>query len=340
MQQTVQRQTRTRARRIVLFNHKGGVGKTTLSVNMALALGKLGRRVLLVDTDPQCNLTGHFLSEELVDRLLDHADSSDGETIWSAVKPIVLEEGDVKIISPWQLRDNVFLLPGDIRLAEFENLLPRLWTDALQRRSAGFRGTTALSALVNSVSHHYNIDTIFYDCGPNIGALNRAIVLDSDFLCIPAACDLFSLRAIKAVGQTLSNWITDWSVLKAVAPSGTYLPPGIPRFIGYIPQRFRTYGNQPARAHAQMIRRIETTVQRDIIGLLRQEHPSLVVEGLPAKLGEVKDFGTLATGAQREGCAIFETTEGIPAQRTQAEDVFRLLAKELLRRARDLGRKA
>ncbi len=46
-------------RRITLYNHKGGVGKTTLSVNVGAALAARGERVLLVDSDPQCNLTSY-----------------------------------------------------------------------------------------------------------------------------------------------------------------------------------------------------------------------------------------------------------------------------------------
>ena len=48
-------------KKIALFNHKGGVGKSTLTINIANALAKMGKTVLLVDADPQCNLTSFYL---------------------------------------------------------------------------------------------------------------------------------------------------------------------------------------------------------------------------------------------------------------------------------------
>ena len=83
---------RHRAARIAVFNHKGGVGKTTLTANLGAALAEKGKRVLLLDTDPQCNLTSYLLAEDVVDDLLDYSDSKNGQTVWSAVKPVV--EGD------------------------------------------------------------------------------------------------------------------------------------------------------------------------------------------------------------------------------------------------------
>ena len=80
--------SRVGAVHIALFNHKGGVGKTTLTVNIAHALAELGHRVLLVDADPQCNLTSYLLPPEAVDKELDSARGETGNTLYSAVWPV------------------------------------------------------------------------------------------------------------------------------------------------------------------------------------------------------------------------------------------------------------
>src|SRR6266566_2721939 len=122
--------TRHRAQRISVYNHKGGVGKTTLTVNIAAALAERGRRVLLVDSDPQCNLTSFLIEDKVVDELLDKSYE----------------------------RVGLFLLPGDIRLSEFESVLNDFWGDCVQRKIRGFRGTSSLSALVNSCAREWKID--------------------------------------------------------------------------------------------------------------------------------------------------------------------------------------
>src|SRR6185369_5248098 len=135
-----------------IFNHKGGVGKTTLTVNAAYALAEQGLKVLLVDSDPQCNLTSYLIEDNVVNDLLDRSDTDDGETLWSALKPIVEGTGLSKNIEPISISDDISLLPGDIRLAEFEAELSPLWAECFQRKLRGFRGTASLSALVNAVA--------------------------------------------------------------------------------------------------------------------------------------------------------------------------------------------
>ena len=80
--------------RIACFNHKGGVGKTTLSVNVGEAWRNLATESLLLDSDPQCNLNAHVIESTVVDDLLNHSDSKSGRTIWSAMKPVCEGTGD------------------------------------------------------------------------------------------------------------------------------------------------------------------------------------------------------------------------------------------------------
>src|ERR1700685_1130365 len=94
---------RHQAARISVFNHKGGVGKTTLTVNIAAAVASLGKRVLIVDSDPQCNVTAYLIEESVVDDLLDKSDTPEGQTLWSAVKPFSEGEGKVKTVQTFQI---------------------------------------------------------------------------------------------------------------------------------------------------------------------------------------------------------------------------------------------
>jgi cellulose biosynthesis protein BcsQ len=252
---------RANARRMTIFNHKGGVGKTTLTVNIAASLAALGRRVLLVDSDPQCNLTSYLVAEEVVDDLLDNSDGEKGQTLWSAVKPVSEALGVVRLVKPIEPGiSNMLLLPGDIRLSEFEVDLGEFWGQSLQRKMRGLRGTTALSSLVNQICNDWDVDYLFYDAGPNIGPLNRVILLDCDHFIVPVAADLFSLRALKTLGRALVDWIQAWDTIAALAPTEIELLPGRPAFLGYIAEGFKVYGGTPAQKYASFLSRIDKEV--------------------------------------------------------------------------------
>jgi AAA domain len=223
---------------------------------------------------------------------------------------------------------NVWLLPGDIRLSEFEADLTNFWGECLQRKVRGFRGTMALSELVSHVERDYEIDYVFYDSGPNIGALNRAILLDSDYFIVPVAADLFSLRALKTLGRTLVDWISSWETILDLAPEELTLFPGRPAFLGYIPEGFRVYAGEPTVAHSGFLARIDREIRSQVVALLKPIDPLLIV-GRPQayKLGEVKHFGGLIPASQREGRPLYETNAGSPAQRAEAEKALSALAK-------------
>jgi hypothetical protein len=144
------------------------------------------------------------VDDDVVDSMLDKSDDDDGKTIWSAVKPVRDGTGKVRTIPaiPRFGGSGVALLPGDIRLATFENELGEAWGDCFQRRPRGYSMMSALSDLVNAASMAMDADFVFYDAGPNIGPLNRAIVLDCDFLVVPASC---SFAAWKTQGDRIHS---------------------------------------------------------------------------------------------------------------------------------------
>ncbi len=289
--------------RLTIYNHKGGVGKTTLTVNVGAALAVDGFRVLLVDSDPQCNLTSFFLADDVVNELLDTSETPDGRTIWSAVKPIVDQTGDIQKVEPYEtVVDDLYLLPGDIRMSLFEQTLGDAWTDCFKRKLGGIRATTALSRLIDSLTKEYEFDYVLYDTGPNIGPLNRVILLDCDGFVVPVACDLFSMRALTTLGQTLKMWTLDWKSMKTLAPDGWPMLTGEPRFLGYVPQQFKTYGQTMTHSASYYLGKVQRHVQSDIVNVLKKVSPDLVPsDSRELKLGEVKQFGSVIQKAQREG---------------------------------------
>ena len=145
----------TRAPRLVLFNHKGGVGKTTLTVNLAYALVEAGKRVLLVDTDPQCSLSSFFLDEKYLDQLLDNSESPKGNTLWTALRPVSEGTGPFRQITPVKIpgdHDGLSLAVGDIRLSHFESILADCWNLCVSRNRRGYLCTASLSQLVDGLA--------------------------------------------------------------------------------------------------------------------------------------------------------------------------------------------
>jgi cellulose biosynthesis protein BcsQ len=322
---------RTDAKRVALINHKGGVGKTTLTINLAIALCELGKRVLIVDADPQCNVTAHFLPEDEVDELLDKSESETGRTIWTAVRPLVASEGDVREVKPYELyAEGLFLLAGDIRLAELEEELTEMWGQCFRRKVRGIKGTTGLSRAVHLVEKSLRPDFIFYDTGPNIGPLNRVVALDCSHFVTPVACDLFSLRALKTLGHSLAGWIHDWQTARQLAPDSEFVFSGQPRFIGYVPQSFRIYDGEIASNSRKFIPRLERQVRTEIVARLKALELAPDVSR-PLRMASIKHFGQLVPQAQHEGTSLWDIKAGGTATQ-QARTAFRAAATELIAR--------
>lgn len=328
-------------KKIAFFNHKGGVGKTTLTVNIADALSEMGKTVLLVDADPQCNLTSFYLDEPKLESLLEESDEKDGNTLWSAVKPVVEGRGAILEIPSIQVPDRqIHILPGDVLLSDYEEVLPEAWTECFARRTRGYDITTALARVTSATAKRVNADVCLYDVGPNVGALNRAVLLDCDYFLTPVAADLFSLRALSTVGRSVGKWITDWQTILDLAsvPDKKRLFHGKPSYLGYVTSAFKVNsGASAANPHAEWEKKIAPRVRDRIIKELVAIDPALVFTGSGNKVGGVKHFHSLAPAAQKYGIAIGslrgQVNPGHYPQVDEARDQFTAIARELIKRA-------
>lgn len=311
---------------VAFFNHKGGVGKTTLVYNVGLALAKLGHTVLFVDADAQANLTSAAI--ELADL---EADINDNATIYGAVLPVINNTGDLTSIQPRRIRDKAYLLPGDIRLSSFEEILPQAWTESLAGLYRGFQISSTMYRLIQRLGDDVSADIALVDLGPNVGALNRSIMIASDGFVVPLSPDLFSLTALPSVGASTKRWILDWEAAKGSAERAEIafdiaLPPGRPTPLGYVSQQFATYKRAPAAAYRRWSERIPSAYSEGIVTPLQQA--GIVVSSDPPLLGEVKNLSSLVPMAQQNNLAIFELSgsQARGAQYTRAQDTFELFA--------------
>jgi len=328
-------------KKITIFNHKGGVGKTTLVVNIADALASMGKRVLIVDADPQCNLSAFYLAEDELDQFLGESELDEAEnfnTLWAGLRPVVLGRGDVNPVQLFNVQKNVLLLVGDVLISGYEEELPSAWTDSFARKLRGYDVMCALSHLINKLADEHKIDFVLIDIGPNVGPLNRAILLDSDYFATPVAADLFSLRALGAVGNTLGRWIRDWQTVRSLAPESERrrLLKGSPAYLGYINSAFKVRdGNTKARPHEYWEKQMAPRISEKLAGQLKDINPALVCDDQQL-IGEIKHFQSLPAEAQRFGIPLSKlkgkVNPGHNSQIALANDTFISLAHTILGR--------
>jgi len=180
---------------IAFFNNKGGVGKTSLVYHLAWMYAEKGKRIITVDLDPQSNLSSFFLSEEALETLWENA--SEPNTIYRCIQPLIKGTGD--ILEP-QLQEveldgiSVALLAGDLSLSQFEDDLATVWPECADGRERAFRVVSAFWRIIQLATITYSADLVLIDMGPNLGSINRTVMISTDYVVIPLASDFFSVQ--------------------------------------------------------------------------------------------------------------------------------------------------
>ncbi|CRI65095.1 Phage-related regulatory protein cII [Thiocapsa sp. KS1] len=253
---------------LVFFNNKGGVGKTTLTFNIANVLARQGIRVVVIDYDPQCNISAIFLDEPRLFEIWENQDG--GHTVTACLEPVRRGKGDVlePVLEP--VADGLWLLPGHLALSRFEQTLAEEFAKTLSSNNErALDVTTSLDLLSNLAAERANADLLILDVGPSLGALNRAALLACDHVALPVAPDLFSLQGLRNVGPTLKEWRQDWHTVRERGIAGKpqeQLPPHDFLPLGYLVQQHLARSDRPVAGYARWAGSIPGDYRRYVLG--------------------------------------------------------------------------
>lgn len=312
-----------------VFNNKGGVGKTTYMFHIAHVLSRRGQTVLMVDCDTQGNLTNYCLSEEEIAK----AWAEDGNSIYKVVEPIVRGTGDIRLPSPIQLQNSegeVFLVPGDLRLSDFEDRLGDSWNSARGGDEASLRIQTAIHRYILNAVRETGATVVLIDMGPNLGALNRAVLASSDYFMTPVAPDLFSIQGTENLGNKLVAWREQWEQIHSSwKGEDLEIQRGSPVYLGYDLQMHNTRSTHASGMTAgwRIYKdQIEAAVAQNIVGKIwdDQKFPRSDQNYL---LGKIPNLHSLVPYSQEARKPIFDCTgrDGLRgAHQTKAKDSIEL----------------
>lgn len=276
---------------ISVFNNKGGVGKSTLSFHLAHALAEMGKKTLMIDLDPQANLTLQCLSAEQLEKTwteeepfiedfqaaLEDSDKTFAEfvatprSIHCLLKPVedgVFESfslGAVHKISP-----KLGLIPGRLSLHTFEDKLAKSWSDAFMGEPQALRLLTAIRSLCIEAGKQHGYEIVILDTSPSLGMLNRVIISTSTGFFVPCMPDMFSTFGLTNIGMALKTWRTQFDTMYSLLSDKkrSAFPKNFVKLLGYTIYNAKRYAGQNdldlATAHYGYAKKLPSVIKSKI----------------------------------------------------------------------------
>lgn len=314
--------------KIALFNPRGGVGKTTTALNLGWMLAIKGKRVVIVDADPQCNLTEILLERNIEEN---EAETQSIYNIASNIKTGLAPafEASPKAISavnciPIQSRDGLFLLPGSLELAEYE--VPLGVAQELSGSVPSLRNIPgAITDLLNKTAEELDADYILIDMSPSLGSINQNLLMTSDFFIVPTIANLSSAMTINSLAKVLPKWYA-WakkaSSLQSLKGSIYPFPEVNLRFLGTIIQTHESVRGRQIHSTQSMIQMLEKSISVDLFPILQQSG-MILPEHLYKRQGigdgfllaEVPNVATLISLSWLHRTSIYDLTPQMFGQR-------------------------
>ncbi|WP_245531959.1 ParA family protein [Desulfobacter postgatei] len=296
---------------VSIFNNKGGVGKTTYMFHVAHLMAEHGKTVLMVDADAQCNLSAYCLSDSELEKAWN---ATRGNSIWRAVEDVYKGVGDIRKRQPTTVSSgsgNLYLIPGDVLLSNFEDSLGDTWSSAKGGAEPALRVQSALYRYIIWCTEKVNADVVMLDLGPNLGALNRAVLGASDYFIIPMSPDLFSIRGTENLGNKLVVWNKEWGQChEAWSGDGLALPPGKPKFLGYVMQQHNIRQSPAGMTKGWSIfgNRVENAVKANVVEKLAPNDQAIEWDDGTWNLGKIPNLHSLIPYSQEARKPVFYCT--------------------------------
>lgn len=320
------------AKVISLFNHKGGVSKTTTVFHLGWKLATLGKRVLIIDADPQCNLTGLTLGLDDYESLVQFYDSKQNTDLFNSLAPeFSLESTTHSAIGATPIAEtnnpNLYILAGNIRFSELDTQIATAMTSSntlpVLRKFVG-----AFNKLARKIADEHNIDIVLVDMSPSVSSTNQCILMSSDYFIIPISPDFYCYQAIDSLSNVLPKWANEIAPFKV---GGDHpLPKTNPKMLGFITQNYRIYTTssspdnaeteqpkQMSKAYSDWLERIKHVANKKLIPALNASSMVIsdeifmkaVSHDAPFHLAGVQNFSGLVPVSQSLSKPIFELTK-------------------------------
>src|SRR6218665_462500 len=250
-------------RTIAFLSNKGRTGTTDTVYHVAHMLSELGVQTIAVDLDPQSNLTSMLLTS---DRLEEAYESNAPVTIIDVIASI--ENGEPASVHVEPITENLGLILGNLALSAFEDKLSEAWLKCLDGDSYSFKITSVFKTIIDAAIQKFDAEIVLVDAGPNLGAINRAAAISSDYIVMPAASDSFSLQGLKSLGMKLNEWKTQWKQRKELKPQNltVRIPENNACPAGYIIMQYSAKESRLARSYSKRGDGISSIFSRFVLG--------------------------------------------------------------------------
>lgn len=291
------------AKILTFFNHKGGVGKTTLAYNVAWGLSNKGKRVLMIDADAQCNLT-----EISVDDARLYETGSDfffKNNIHRYFSSYILPDLSQGLLKPeiFERRENLFLLAGSIEFAELEETVALSIAGITPLKNVPNLAYKALQDI--SVDFDYTI----IDLSPALSATNHLLLMLSDYFIIPVNPSIFSEQALRNINSIFRTWNRSLSGFEVFSRKIKTLP----RMLGIVCQNYRPYSKAEEK-NTKSAMRFEQSMEQlnEIASLLATdlnafgmaltpvEFDEIFKDSKPYRIADIPDYNQLKVISESE----------------------------------------